>query len=154
GKPRLTDVISFHPEQITAGNMSDNTTSPTYTHFIMGGNTEENLPEEAKELLYWTGIAEMGSEHPLSTPLVEEAQKYYARLPQPDHFEAFPGFGIQAEYKTDTIRVGTVDLMEQAGIEVRPEVQNKITELAREGRTVVLAALNDILLGALGISDP
>ncbi len=154
GKPRLTDVISFHPEQIAAGNMADNIISPTYTHFMLGENAEENLPEEAKELLYWTGIAEKGSEHPLSKPLVEEAQKYYARLPEPDHFEAVPGFGIQAEYKTDSIRVGTVDFMEQAGISVCPEVRDKITELAREGRTVVLAALNGVLLGTLGISDP
>lgn len=150
GKPQLTDVIHLHPQHAIAGNRAGDECSAC-SHYVLNGADE--LSDDAREVIYWAGIAETGSEHPLAKPFLKEAEKYF-NLPEPEDFEAHTGFGIQAVYKGDTIRVGSEAFMQQAGIKIRPELQAKAAELAAKGRTIILVGLNDMLLGAIGISDP
>jgi Cu+-exporting ATPase len=59
--------------------------------------TEKDLYSKGydlKEVLFYAGSAEMGSEHPLARSIIEEANQRGLSLEAPTKFEAIPGKGI------------------------------------------------------------
>ena len=151
GKPRITDLIHFQEAHAFAGPDAERECNSCFHYKI--SDKFKQLPDEASEVLYWAGIAESASEHPLSKPILMKAKEYFD-LPLPDDFRSYPGHGVKADYSGDTILVGNESFLKKQGIEIRKELQTKIAQLASIGRTVVLISLNGILLGAMGISDP
>ncbi len=142
GKPRLTDIQVFEP--VFAG-----------TEVASSGRTFDSDQWESAqaELLWWVGIAESGSEHPLARAIYKEAGKL-GTLPMPDEFEALAGKGIRARYQGSEILVGAPKWMAELGIEVDDSVSAQLDGLRSEGKTAVLAAREGQVWGALAISDP
>ena len=64
-----------------------------------------------------------------------------------------PEFGVEAGYNSDQILVGNPEFIQSKNIHIPHQAEKMINELSDSGRTVALVALNDILLGAIGISD-
>lgn len=142
GKPRLTDILVFQPA--FAGAEVDSS----------GRSFDSDQWESAQaELLWWAGIAESGSEHPLARAIYKEAGKL-GTLPMPDEFEALAGKGIRARYQGSEILVGSPKWMTELGIEVDDNVSSRLDELRSDGKTAVLAAREGQIWGALAISDP
>ena len=145
GKPRLTDILVFQPERAPAGIL---TGAPG--EFIANAgrwNTDQ------AEVLYWAGIAESNSEHPLARAIYQEARNN-GDLPVPETFETITGKGIQARSGGRTITIGTEIWFEEQTITVQPDVEKALSELREDGKTAVLAAVDQQLIGVLGISDP
>lgn len=153
GNPRVTDLFVVQPVTALAGDLSkDEGESKILYQQLSGDHKEQALDEPLRDLLYWAGIAESVSEHPLAQAVLQES-KEIANIPEADHFEAHTGLGVEASYDANQILVGSPDFIRQKDISIPAEITSKIEGLAKAGRTIVLSALNGQLLGGIGISD-
>ena len=121
------------------------------------------------------GIAaalEKKSEHPLAEAVVEYAQRRQLKLPEIKDFQAVFGRGVEgtltdgkAEAGTQTgklsspvkagtrFRVGNRAYLEENGIKIPEEVLKGLEQIAAEGKTPLLVAADDRLLGSIAVAD-
>jgi len=142
GKPHLTDIVVLQPALEIAG-MALPGLSSTSTHWDAG----------QADLLWWAGMAESGSEHPLARAIYQEALKL-GHLPMPDEFEMLPGKGVRATYEGREILVGAPKWLAERSIPLPEDLTHQMDLLRSEGKTAVLAARDGRLWGILAISDP
>ncbi|MBI4131786.1 MAG: copper-translocating P-type ATPase, partial [Nitrosarchaeum sp.] len=131
GKPQVIDLLSLKQITLTDGNIISNS--------------------EAK-LLEFAAIAEKNSEHPLAKSIVKKALELNPDLPNPTDFVAIPGRGVRATYNGNTILVGSPKQIESEGVEIST-VKEHISQFQQEGRTVVLVAINNQLVGLISLLD-
>jgi Cu+-exporting ATPase len=96
--------------------------------------------------------AEHASEHPLARAIVEHAQREGLDVEAPDSFENVPGHGVDARVDGERVLVGNRRLMEREGIHAQ-EVEDTLRELEREGKTAMLVAAGDEVVGAVAEAD-
>ena len=108
------------------------------------------LPEG--ELLRIAASAERGSEHPLGKSIVNEAEARGLELFEMRDFRAYPGHGLKAEVGGRKIYLGNEKLMAEHGVSTPPHI-DEIRNLESQGKTVVLIADVEGLLGAIGVAD-
>lgn len=176
GNPKLTQILVFEKSSVPAG--ADDICKPAFSPAARGGLSSEyavatSVPvvageeslvdsevsvdskspwsEAEQEILYWAAIAETGSEHPLAKPILEASKAM--DIPNPVTFTAVTGKGIQAGYGGRTITVGTENFMKEQNIEVYSEDQDEVDRVKNQGTTTVIVAVDNIALGAIGISD-
>jgi len=142
GKPHLTDIVVLQPALEIAG-MALPGLSSTSTHWDAG----------QADLMWWAGMAESGSEHPLARAIYQEALKL-GHLPMPDEFEMLPGKGVRATYEGREILVGAPKWLAERSIPLPEDLTHQMDLLRSEGKTAVLAARDGRLWGILAISDP
>ncbi len=147
GKPRVTDLIIKQSESIPAGTESDRNGS-----WIHSTTADLPLTDPQLKLLYWAGIAESNSEHPLAQAILDDARKA-AEIPDADYFKSHTGFGVEAGYQSDLIYIGNADFIQEKGVSIHPQAKKMSDQLSADGRTVVFVALNNNVMGAIGISD-
>jgi P-type E1-E2 ATPase len=100
------------------------------------------------------GAAELKSNHPLSTATLEEVKRRKLKLSgKVGKFENLAGLGVRAIVGGKNVVVGTVKLMENAGVKLSP-LQGKINELLAGGKTIMVLAVNGRLAGVIGAVDP
>ena len=140
GRPVLTDVVI--PE-------------PLHAHVDQSDRAPgETAPErDARDLLRLAASAESGSEHLLGEAIVSAAESRGIARTAPTRFEAFPGKGIEAEIEGRAVRVGSARWLDACGVDTTP-LRQKAEAIAEEGRTPVLVAVDNLLAGLLGVSDP
>ncbi|CAG1005701.1 H+-transporting ATPase [Anaerolineales bacterium] len=136
GRPRVTDVIPL-------------ASSPDFELSVVTGNWDS----AQASVLRWAGIVEAGSEHPLARSILSAAESL-GEIPAAEHFDSYTGRGVKAQYNGHTIGVGTLELMEQLNVQVDDQSRDALTSLKSEGRTAVLVALDEKIIGVLGIADP
>lgn len=107
---------------------------------------------DKKELLYYAGSAEMGSEHSLGQAIIEEANQEGLRLLSPESFDAVPGKGIITEFDGTKVIVGNDKIMVENNIPLG-EFESEFKRLQREGKTSVLVGIDGKIRGVIGISD-
>jgi len=107
---------------------------------------------EQQEVLRWAASAELASEHPLAGPIVA-AGKESGELPFPERFESVTGKGISAQVEGRRVLVGTLELLSDSGVSVSSAAREQLTGLQQRGQTAVAVALDDQLIGLLGIED-
>ena len=108
------------------------------------------LPEG--ELLRIAASAERGSEHPLGKSIVNEAEARGLELLEMRDFRAYPGHGLKAEVGGRKIYLGNEKLMAEHGVSTPPHI-DEIRNIESQGKTVVLIADVEGLLGAIGVAD-
>lgn len=140
GKPRLTDILVV--ENSTEVSLSDSNAD----------NNNDAWSEDQKSILYWAGIAEIHSEHPLAKPIMEAANRL-GEIPEPDEFQLLLGKGVSTQYQGIRIRIGTEELMGDAGIYCSEPVQQALNILKSDGKTAVLVAKDQNIIGIFGIAD-
>lgn len=146
GKPRLTDVIVLQP---------------AYSRWLVPAAVSAGIPsledEQSRwvpaqqEVIRWAAIAEVGSEHPLASAILAEAD---FPISYPDEFETYIGKGVRAAYQGHTILVGTQEYLENLGVPLPQDLENQMNDLRTQGKTSLLVALDGVLIGILGVSDP
>ena len=104
------------------------------------------------ELLRIAASAERGSEHPLGKSIVNEAEARGLDLLEMRDFRAYPGHGLKAEVGGRKIYLGNEKLMAEHGVSTPPHI-DEIRNLESQGKTVVLIADVEGLLGAIGVAD-
>lgn len=108
---------------------------------------------EEDEMLRMVALAEQGSEHPLATAIVEGAKERNLRLTDyPEQFTALAGRGLEAIVEGHTIIVGTRGLLIERGLDVA-NLQEQMTALETQGKTVILVALDNRIAGLVAVAD-
>ncbi len=95
---------------------------------------------------------EKGSEHPLAEAIEKEAVARSLTLVEPSEFEAIPGKGVKATIRGKTVFLGNRKLIAEMSIELS-EVENKITLLEEEGKTLMFLVLDGALAGVVAATD-
>ncbi len=103
-------------------------------------------------LLQMAGSLEQGSEHSLGESIVREAKRQKLDLLRPKDFNAVEGKGIEGEVDGEIIRVGSPVFIKELGINLL-SYDSQIEKLQLEGKTVMLVAHENELLGLIGVAD-
>ncbi|WP_121609921.1 heavy metal translocating P-type ATPase [Mesobacillus foraminis] len=136
---RITTVVLDKTGTVTNG-------KPVLTDVIAEGNIKE------EQLLSLVGSVEKQSEHPLAEAIVQGIKDRGISLPDPDDFEAIPGYGVKAASGGRNIMVGTRKLMNQSGIDIASAAE-KMEALEKDGKTAMLVAVDGVYSGIVAVAD-
>ena len=118
---------------------------PVVTDIFAVGVTEAAL-------LGWAGSCEEGSEHPIGKAIVGEAQQRGVGLEGAANFRAQPGLGVEASVNGRQVLLGNPSLLLERGIDPL-DLQTRGDELAGQGKTPVLVAVDGRAVGVMGVAD-
>jgi len=107
----------------------------------------------ADDLLRLVASVEKASEHPLAEAIVGRAKEKKLQLVEPSGFEAIPGRGVRGIIDGRRIFVGTEKLMAEINITFAGSTRAKKQELEAEGKTVMIAAADDRIIGLVAVAD-
>ena len=107
-----------------------------------------DLSEE--KLLLLAASAESKSEHPLAQAIVKKADN--KPLLPVDEFRAIPGRGLEAKVAGESVVIGNRLLLEEKNIAYN-EYEKGIESLENKGKTVMLIARENILIGYIAVAD-
>lgn len=123
GEPVLTDVMAFN-----------------------GFN--ENL------VLKYAASVERSSEHPLGEAIINGAIKRGVEIDLDlEDFESMPGKGVSAIIDKHKVLLGSRRLLIEHNINIHDSIEEKIKKLEEDGKTVMLLALDNKIVGVLAVSD-
>ncbi len=120
---------------------------PALVSLLTAGNASE------AELLRVAASLERGSEHPLAAAVLAGAAARGIEAPAAEGFTARTGLGVRARVDGRDCALGNSALMVELRVDVA-ELRARADELRRAGQTVMFAARDGQLLGALGVADP
>jgi Cu+-exporting ATPase len=106
----------------------------------------------ADRLLFFAASAEMGSEHPLGQAIVRGARARGIGVEHPGDFRALEGLGVEAAVKSARVIVGSLKLVEEAGIDASLLVV-RAESLAGEGKTTAFVGVDGRLAGLIALAD-
>lgn len=105
------------------------------------------------ELLSLAAAVEKHSAHPLARSVVKGAEDRRIAYPDASNVQSHAGLGLSARVDQRTVQVGSAKFFQEQAIAVAANAQNRISALESEGKTVMLAAIDGILAGGLGVAD-
>ena len=136
---KLTTVVFDKTGTLTRGEPSVTDVIPT-------------AERKAEEVILLAAVAEKGSEHPIGKAIVKEAEARGMPIPKANSFEATPGRGVKASLQGDEIILGNRLFMEEEGVEYGL-MEDRMKSLEKQGKTVIMVALNRRLIGVIGVAD-
>ncbi|MBP2624324.1 copper-translocating P-type ATPase [Streptococcus oricebi] len=107
---------------------------------------------EKEEVLGLVASSEQHSEHPLAQALVQAGQAAGVGLDEPENLEILPGQGLKAEFAAGQVLLGNQALLEDQGIDLS-HLEEDLTNLASQGKTPILLAVNSEVAALLGLAD-
>jgi len=111
----------------------------------------DSLSEE--EILTLAAGLESRSEHAIAKGIVAAAKDRDIDIPDPENFEAIPGKGAKAEVGGKNIKVVSPGFLKEHDIAVGESHQDKLGQLADEGKTLVYLLKDDQIEAALALED-
>ncbi len=136
---KLDTIVLDKTGTITAG-------KPALTDVRVTGTVAEN------ELLMLVAAAEADSEHPIASAVVAGARERGLNLPAVSAFDSITGKGVRATVAGLSVLVGTATLLAENGTDTR-ELEQISAELAAEGKTPILAAVDKHPAGVIAVAD-
>ena len=113
--------------------------------------TAEDVNEA--ELVSAASSLEAKSEHPISKAIALYANQKGAATSETTDFEAVAGNGLKARINGETIFGGNAEYIAKvSGVDISP-LKEKIAELSAQGKTPVLFAKENKLLGIISVAD-
>jgi len=106
-----------------------------------------------KEVLYWAGIAEKRSEHPLAKAIMERAEEMGLIIPHPESFENLRGKGVKARWNGKVILLGSVQFLREEKVTIPESAMEVLKQKESEGATSLFLSLDHRLLGLISIAD-
>ena len=104
------------------------------------------------ELLRLSATAERGSEHPLGEAIVRAAEQRRIQYGDAATFTALSGHGVEANVDGRAVLVGNQKLLRDRGVEL-DGWDKRVEELAGEGKTPMLIALDRRVAGLIAVAD-
>lgn len=95
---------------------------------------------------------EKSSEHPLAEAIVRCAEEKNLHLKKAEDFKAIPGHGVIANIDGTAYYMGTVKLIAEKNIDYAAQ-QSDMHRLEEEGKTAILLASKDDVLGLIAVAD-
>jgi len=119
---------------------------------VISFGTGNNTSDDA-ELLKVAYALEAKSEHPISKAIMEYAVSKNMELSEITDFEVHPGNGLVASFEGEKIAGGNAAFISKKTGTSIGELNNKISELASQGKTPVFFAKGTELLGIIAVAD-
>ena len=110
------------------------------------------VAEDKQHVLRLAAVAEKRSEHPVGEAIVKKGESEGITVLEPDSFEALPGLGVVAKFKQKKILLGNRALMRDHKVSVE-KLEGNIERLEKEGKTVLIMAVDGKTVGLLAVSD-
>jgi Cu+-exporting ATPase len=105
-----------------------------------------------RDILFFAGSAEKGSEHPLGEAIVRGAIEKGITLEQTEEFEALPGHGIKATLKGKEVILGNERLMSERHIDFG-KFHAEAEQLSSRGKTPMFVAIDNTAAGIIAVAD-
>lgn len=106
-----------------------------------------------EEVLRLAAGLERGSEHPLAAAIVAGAEARTIEIPVTEDFDSVTGRGVRGNIEGKRVHLGNRRLMEEVGVDVQ-DAWHRAEELRSEGQTVMFLAVENKLIGMVGVADP
>lgn len=106
-----------------------------------------------EKILELASIGEKGSEHPIGKAIVKKAEEEKIKIIEGKNYETIAGEGIKCQHQDQWILVGNRVFMKDNKLEVSPEIETELQKLESGGKTVVMVALDNKIIGAVAIAD-
>jgi Cu+-exporting ATPase len=97
-------------------------------------------------------MAEKGSEHPIAQAVIRRSEEMRIEVKDSEDFENIPGRGVKVQSEGRRILLGNRKLMEDFGVDYHP-YEERVAGLEAQGRTAMMVALDDRIMGAIGVAD-
>ncbi|MBU5429726.1 heavy metal translocating P-type ATPase [Kineothrix sp. MSJ-39] len=111
----------------------------------------EGITEE--ELLTMAYTLEQKSEHPLAKAVLEEAQNRQLKPQTITDFTALPGNGLSGKTEAGSLLGGSYTFIKEKITENGENQQKQAEQLAKQGKTPLLFARDEKLLGTIAVAD-
>lgn len=122
------------------------------TGTITAGNPEvTDIIGDQKVILQQAASLENNSEHPLAKAIIDKAKESNLEIDEVQSFNAIEGKGIVGEIKDQEIFVGNLKLIDDK--KMPDELDEKLHQLEKEAKTVVVVGINDSVTGLIAIKD-
>jgi len=136
---RLTAVLFDKTGTLTRG-------KPEVTDLATAGITEETL-------LSLAASVEKNSLHPLAEAIVRKAEERHVPLHPAEGFDTMGGKGVVARVLGEEVVIGNRLLFSDRGIALPPALEQQVTFLEQEGKTVMLVAAGGQPAGLIAVAD-
>ena len=121
--------------------------SPKVVEVVSTNDFTEN------DVIYFAGIGEKYSEHPLSRAILKYVKEQKLDIPDPEDFKVEIGKGVIARWNNQDIIIGKEELFLDKGIQIEEDIKNKISIQKEKGRTIMLIAKDLKPVGLIALSD-
>jgi len=108
---------------------------------------------DENELLSLAASLENASEHPLARAIVNTAQARGLPIRETTGFKALPGKGVRGDVQGREIHIGHLDHMQSLGLAGMDQAEALAGQMAGQGKTPVLVAVDSDLKGVIAIAD-
>jgi len=108
-------------------------------------------PNSEKEILFYAGSVEQGSEHPLGQAIVRKALGMGVQIESPTSFTAIKGRGVEGLVKGVKVAVGKPDLL--ASDALGDNAQESFKKLQEQAKTVMVVAVDANAIGIVAVAD-
>jgi Cu+-exporting ATPase len=113
-----------------------------------------SLGMDEKTLLSVAASVEQNSDHPLAKAIVGKAREQGVPLSVVERFDTFGGKGVTAFIDGQETLIGNRLFLSEKSAPIDAETEKGVAGLEGQGKTVVLVARKDSLLGLIAIADP
>lgn len=141
GEPAVTDILAvteIRNSKFEIRNKSQMRNSKSQTNLT---------------ILQLAAVAERGSEHPLGKAIIKKTEEEGIKIEEGKNYQIAAGKGIKCQYQENYILVGNRIFMIENKIEIGSEIEEKLKNLENEGKTAVIVALNEKIIGLIAIAD-
>ena len=113
----------------------------------------ETLDCEIKEILGIAASLEEESIHPLATAIQTSWSNVSSSRPDISEIKTMPGLGMIGKYDESVVAIGNIELMNEVGVEIEKDIEEKLALSAAKGVTLVLVSQGLRLLGWIEAKD-
>ena len=136
---RITAVVFDKTGTLTVG-------KPSVTDLVPSG-----IPEET--LLSLAASVERNSQHPLARAIVQEAERRALPLQESLAFDTIAGKGVVAKVLGEEVLIGNRALLKEREVPLTGEMEEKVTHLEGEGKTVIIVSAGGQPAGLIAVAD-
>ena len=129
----------------------DKTGTLTYGNLAVSDiiSLKDDLDE--MDVLKIVASCEKLSEHPLAKAVVDKAKEVEIDIEEPQDFKMFPGKGVTCKNSYGQVYAGNSKFLSENNIDFN--VDSELNQLKHEGKASIIVALNDSVVGLIGLSD-
>jgi len=124
----------------------------TLTKGEFGVTNVKTLSGTKDEFLSVAGAIESHSSHVIGTSILNYLKKKSIKIPEAENVKNLAGRGMQATVNGNTYFVGNRRLMEERNL-FTSETETALSDLSNMGKTPVIVASADAVLGIISLSD-
>ncbi|MBE6508347.1 MAG: cation-translocating P-type ATPase [Methanobrevibacter sp.] len=129
----------------------DKTGTLTYGNLEVSDVISVNESLTNEDLLKITASCEKLSEHPLAKAIVNNAKEANLDIEEPKDFKMYPGKGVTCTNSYGKVYAGNSKFLSENNFDIK--INDQLDKLKHEGKASIIVALNDEIVGLIGLSD-